>query len=98
MFYIAQYPVRWTTQSALHFLPPLADLHSDTNSASPGSILAKQHLLATTKSLTFPPLPIARYSASVERTSCFTQAYDHIFHVRPTSLVADIRVKTGQTN
>ena len=25
-FYIAQYPVRWTAQSALHFLPPLADL------------------------------------------------------------------------
>ena len=24
-FYIAQYPVRWTAQSALHFLPPLAD-------------------------------------------------------------------------
>ena len=25
-FYIAQYPVRWTAQRALHFLPPLADL------------------------------------------------------------------------
>ena len=25
-FYIAQYPVRWTAQSALHFLPSLADL------------------------------------------------------------------------
>ena len=25
-FYIAQFPVRWTAQSALHFLPPLADL------------------------------------------------------------------------
>ena len=25
-FYIAQYPVSWTAQSALHFLPPLADL------------------------------------------------------------------------
>ncbi len=28
--YIAQYPVRWTAQSALHFLPPLADLFIPT--------------------------------------------------------------------
>ena len=25
-FYIVQYPIRWTAQSALHFLPPLVDL------------------------------------------------------------------------
>ena len=37
-------------------------VHSDTNSASPGSILAMQQLRATTKSLTCPPLSIARYS------------------------------------
>ena len=29
-FYIAQYPVRWTAQSALHVLPPLADLFIPT--------------------------------------------------------------------
>ena len=29
-FYIAQYPVRWTAQRALHFLPPLADLFIPT--------------------------------------------------------------------
>ena len=29
-FYIAQYPVRWTAQSALHFLNPLADLFIPT--------------------------------------------------------------------
>ena len=29
-FYIAQYPVRWTTQSALHFLPSLTDLFIPT--------------------------------------------------------------------
>ena len=29
-FYIAQYPVRWTDQSALHFLPSLADLFIPT--------------------------------------------------------------------
>ena len=28
--YIAQYPVRWTAQSALHFLPPLANLFIPT--------------------------------------------------------------------
>ena len=29
-FYIAQYPVRWTAQSALHFLPSLTDLFIPT--------------------------------------------------------------------
>ena len=60
-FYIALYPVRWTAQSALHF-PPLADLFIPTPfSASLGSILAMQQL-RNDYSLTFPPLPIARYS------------------------------------
>ena len=64
-FYIAQYPVRWTAQSALHFLPTLFALlgrpvHSDTNSASPGSILVMQQLRATNKSsLTLTPLSTA---------------------------------------
>ena len=62
-FYIVQYPVRWTAQSAFHFLLSLADLFIATPfSASPGSILGRQQLRATTKSLTFPPLSIARYS------------------------------------
>ena len=30
-FYIAQYPVRWTAQSSLHFLPSLADLFIPTS-------------------------------------------------------------------
>ena len=60
-FYIALYLVRWTAQSALHF-PPLADLFIPTPfSASLGSILAMQQL-RNDYSLTFPPLPIARYS------------------------------------
>ena len=42
--------------------PPGRPVHSDTNSASPRSILARQQLRAKTKSLTFPPLSIARYS------------------------------------
>ena len=58
-FYIAQYPVRWTAQSALHF-PPLADLFIPTPfSASLGSIIAMQQL-RNDYSLTFPPLSIAR--------------------------------------
>ena len=62
-FYIAQYPVRRTAQSALHFLPSLTDLFIPTPfSASPGSILVMQQLRATTKSLTFPPLSMARFS------------------------------------
>ena len=41
---------------------PGRPVHSDTNSASPGSILARQQLRDKIKSLTFPPLSIARYS------------------------------------
>ena len=41
-FYVAQYPVRWTTQNALHFTPG-RHVHSDTNLASLGSILVMQH-------------------------------------------------------
>ena len=44
------------------FALPDRPVHSDTNSASPGSILARQQLRAKTKSLTFPPLSIARHS------------------------------------
>ena len=29
-FYIAQYPVRWTAQSAVHFLPSLSDMFIPT--------------------------------------------------------------------
>ena len=65
MFYIAhyQYPVRWTAQSTLHFCPPPGTpVHSDTKSTSLGSILAMQQLCVKTKSLTYPPLSIDRYS------------------------------------
>ena len=44
------------------FALPDRPVHCDTNSASPGSILARQQLRTKTKSLTFPPLSIARYS------------------------------------
>ena len=62
-FYIAQYPVRWTAQSAFTlFAFPDRPVHSNANSASPGSILATLQLRGETKSITFPPLSIARYS------------------------------------
>ena len=44
------------------FALPGRPVHSDTNSASPGGILARQQLRAKSKSLTVPPLSIARYS------------------------------------
>ena len=44
------------------FALPDRPVHSDTNSASPGSILARHQLRAKIKSPTFPPLSIARYS------------------------------------
>ena len=41
-FYIVQYPVCWTTQSALHWLfLPDTSVHSDTNSTSLGSIMPR---------------------------------------------------------
>ena len=47
-FDIAQYPVHWNPQSAKHFSYPGRPVHSGTNSASLGSILAKQQLRAKT--------------------------------------------------
>ena len=44
------------------FALPGRHVHSDINSACPGSILVRQQLRANTKSLTFPQLYIARYS------------------------------------
>ena len=38
-FYIAQYPVRWTAQSALHVSSPGRPVHSDINSATLGSYI-----------------------------------------------------------
>ena len=60
MFYIAQYPVRWTAQSTLHFSSPGRPVHSDTNSASLGSILAMQQLRKDYP-FTFPPLSIGTH-------------------------------------
>ena len=62
-FYIAQYPIPLDRSKRFTlFASPGRPVHSDTNSASPGSILVMQQLRATTKSLTCPPLFIARYS------------------------------------
>ena len=44
------------------FAFPGRPVHSDTVLGFSGSILARQQLRAKTKSLTFPPLSIARYS------------------------------------
>ena len=47
-YYIAQYPVRWTTHIALHFYFPDRPVHSDTNSASLESILVNCYLNMST--------------------------------------------------
>ena len=44
------------------FALPGRPVHSNTNSAYPGSILAMLQLRAKTKSISCPPLSIARYS------------------------------------
>ena len=56
--YVARYPVRWTTQSALHFTPPPEKpVHSDTNSASLESIPVRHvRRLITHISTTVQPL------------------------------------------
>ena len=53
------------TMGARHgtlFALPDRPVHSNTNSASPGSILARQQLRAKTKILTFPPLSFIQQS------------------------------------
>ena len=67
-FYIAQYPVRWTAQSALHSPPPGRPVHSDTNSASLGSRLAMQQLRATSN------ISTAVYSQALIYTAEWTEA------------------------
>ena len=66
MFYIAQYPVKYPLDRSKRFtlvaLPgSRRPVHSDTNSASLGSILAMQQL-RNDYSLKCPPLSIAMYS------------------------------------
>ena len=61
-FYIAQSSPLDRSKRFTRFALPDRPIHSDTNSASPGSILVRQQLRAKTKPLTFPPLSIARYS------------------------------------
>ena len=59
-----QYTFRWTAQRALHVFSPGRPVNFDTNSASPGNILAMQQFDPTRNdySLKFQPLVIARYS------------------------------------
>ena len=61
-FYIAHIRSVGPLKRFTLFAFPGRPVHSDTNSASPRSILAMQQLRATTKSLTCPSLSIARYS------------------------------------
>ena len=60
-FYIAQYPVRWTAQNALHFTPWQTCSFRHQLGFS-GTHSAMLQLLCKYYSLTFPPLSIARYS------------------------------------
>ena len=61
-FYIAQYPVHWTAQSALQFSFSARPVHSDTNSASLGSILAMQAAAIKHKDYSLTFLQSAVYS------------------------------------
>ena len=62
-FYIAQYLVRWTAQNALHFCPPWQTCSFRHQLGFSGKYSSDElQLRAKTKSLTCPPLSIARYS------------------------------------
>ena len=61
-FYIAQYPVRRTAQSAVHFPPPWQTCSFRHQLGFSGKHSSHAAITPTTKSLTFPPLSIARYS------------------------------------
>ena len=62
MFHIAHVFQSIGPLKPLYTSPPGRHVDSGTNAASLGSILARQQLRAKTKSLTFSPLSIARYS------------------------------------
>ena len=59
-FYIVQYPVRWTTQNALHFIPYQTCSFRQKCDFS-GRLSGILQLLREHYSPTFPPLSIARY-------------------------------------
>ena len=58
--YIAQYPVRWTDQTALHFTAQTSSFRHQLDFF--GIIQPRLLRANTVYSLTFPPLSIARYS------------------------------------
>ena len=67
MFYIVQYQVRWTDQSALHFSSPGRPVHSDTVLGFSGKHSSHAAITREDYSITFPPLSIARYSFVLHR-------------------------------
>ena len=61
--YVAQYPVRVTTQTALHFTPwQIRSFRHQLNFSGKHSAMLQLLLLREDYSLTFPLLSIARYS------------------------------------
>ena len=77
LFYLVQYPVRWNAQSALHFTPG-RPVHSDTNSASLGRILAMQQLCAKTIHSYFHRC-LARYSfIELSELGCLREYSDNM--------------------
>ena len=60
--YIAQYPVRWTAQSALHFSSPWQTCSFRHQLELSGKHSAMPQLLRRVYSLTLPTLSINRYS------------------------------------
>ena len=75
------------------FALPDRPVHSDANSASPGSILARQQLRAKTKSLTFPPLYTALilslYFCMIEsrNNSMLMNILAFFYRIRKTTIV-----------
>ena len=74
--YLALYPIRWTTQGVLHFLPPPPDrpVHSDTNSASLGSIQTRSYCTNTILRI-YVIVNTSLISRGTRISSCFTLIY-----------------------
>ena len=72
-FYIAQYPVRCTAQSASLSGRPVR-LHSDTNSTPFGKHSSHAAIMCEDYSLAFPPLSNSVYSQVLIHTSEWTEA------------------------
>ena len=72
-FYIAQYPVRWIAESALHFLPPLTDTFLPTPTCNIDSTLILFRCCSNIKVVVFVNMPVFISELCVSARRCRTR-------------------------